>query len=98
MHEVRMIRCSPAGQPVGEDAHQSRFSDAAVAEARALRAQGLFYREIAKRIGCTTPAVWYWLTGRKRRPHVKVVARLRKVPSEPEAKPGSSDMNHEPKP
>jgi len=84
---IRLVRCNARGYAVGEDAATSRFSDAAVAKAKELRAAGWTLSQIATELGCNFRTVSDWCLGKRRRPHARVV--VKRVRSE------QSALNHQ---
>ena len=84
---IRLVRCNVKGHPVGEDACAARFSDAAVTKAKELRAAGWTLSQIATELGCNFRTVSDWCLGKRRRPHVRVIARR--------IDPASFKVNHE---
>lgn len=76
MTHVRMVSTNLRGVPVGESSPNTRWPDRMVAEARALRAQGLTIDEITARLnGPHHSSVWRWVAGITRLPPARVVAR-----------------------
>lgn len=78
---IKIVGVNLKGLPCGEDSHLARYPDSMVAEAKALRAQGLTMRAIAARLGPTHATVVFWLNGRRRKPPVKFVAKRIKSPN-----------------
>lgn len=52
-HAMQRMRRNHRGYRVGEDHHRAKLNDEAVSWMRELRAQGLSYRAIAERVGCS---------------------------------------------
>lgn len=75
MTTIILVPTNLQGQPVGEHAHRTRFSDATVARARELRAAGWTLQAIAAELGTKHQTVQGWVSLKRRKPPVRVVAR-----------------------
>jgi hypothetical protein len=73
---VRLIAASVKGWPCGESHGRVVYSDQVVAEARRLRALGMGLHAIARRLRVRTTTVADWLSGRRRSPAARVLAKL----------------------
>lgn len=70
---IRDRRSNARGWPVGQAHHNARHSDAAVAQARSLRAAGMSHRQVGHALGVPWKTAEGWTSMRKRRPHARVV-------------------------
>lgn len=75
MTTIILVPTNIHGQPVGEHAHRTRFSDATVARARELRAAGWTLQAIAAEVGTRHQTVHGWVSLKRRKPPVRIVAR-----------------------
>lgn len=73
---IELRTTNARGVLCGESQPMCRWPDTLVAEARALRAQGLTIYEITARLdGPHHSSVWRWVAGITRKPAVRVVAK-----------------------
>ena len=73
---VRLVAASVKGWPCGESHGRVVYSDQVVAEARRLRALGMGLHAIARQLGVRSTTVADWLSGRRRVPAARVLAKL----------------------
>lgn len=73
--DIVLVTTNARGLLCGESHRFAKHPDATIARARQLRGEGLTYRAIGIELGVHFVTVWYWLSGRRRRPHAKVVAK-----------------------
>ncbi len=75
------VQCNARGKPMGTSHHACRYSDEVVAKARAMREQGLSYKQIAAALGVPRRmTIWSWCNGRRRNNPVRVI--MRRIPEE----------------
>jgi hypothetical protein len=74
--QVRLVAASVKGWPCGESHGRVVYSDQVVAEARRLRALGMGLHAIARQLGVRSTTVADWLSGRRRVPAARVLAKL----------------------
>jgi hypothetical protein len=74
--QIRLITTSIKGLPMGES-HWCAHPEALVQQARALYAQGVSTRAIARQLGNGIHAVtvWRWVRNLSRKPHARVAVR-----------------------
>lgn len=63
------------GVPCGESHHWTKYPQSFIDETKQLAHAGMSIRAIAARLGVSHGTVWDWLSGRRRRPPVRVMAR-----------------------
>lgn len=85
---LKTITTNALGRRVGESNPSHLYSDAQVAQARAMYAAGATTGEISKAVGAHPATVWRWVTRRRRNPPTSV--RVVRV------KPESFDANRQP--
>jgi hypothetical protein len=73
--QVRLIAASVKGWPSGESHGRVVYRDQVVADARRLRALGIGVTDIGRTLGVRTATVADWLSGRRRVPAVRVLAK-----------------------
>lgn len=76
------VACNARGMPVGESHHAARHSDAVVAQARELRAQGWTYNAIGESLGVPMRTVQAWCDKHKRRAAAPARVVMRRKPIE----------------
>lgn len=75
MTTIRLVPTNIQGQPVGEHAHRTSFSNATVARARVLRIAGWALHAIAVEVGASHQSICDRDTFRRRKPPARVVAK-----------------------
>lgn len=75
MTTICLVPTNIQGQPVGEHARRTRFSDATVARARVLRIVGWTLHAIAAEVRASRQSISDWDTFRRCKPPARVVAR-----------------------
>lgn len=76
MSQVRLVSTTLRGVPVGESSPNTRWPDTMVAQAKALRAEGMPIRKITANLnGPHHATVWRWVAGVTRKPAARVIAR-----------------------
>ena len=73
------VQTNATGAPVNESHHWHRWSDEVVAQARALRAEGLSCQAISHVIGVPRRTVSHWCSGARRRATARVMMVRRKT-------------------
>lgn len=92
MTTIILVPTNLQGQPVGEHAHRTRFSDATVARARELRAAGWTLQAIAAEVGARHQTVHGWVSFKRRKPPARVIARRVKTSTKPVASDSKSPV------
>lgn len=91
---IKLVRTNIHGVPVGEDNPTARYSDATVARARDLRAEGWTLSAIAEELGVKTKTVVHdWVIFRRRKPPARIVARRVKPSEKVHATDSESSVN-----
>lgn len=75
--------CNLGGAPVGASHHYTRWPDEVVAQAKAMRAQGMSYRDISAALGPSISSAHRYVNGTSRKPATRRIARRVKTRETP---------------
>lgn len=79
---VVLVPTGLRGHPCGAGHWNARHDDATVARALALHAAGLQPTAISRELGIARRTVRQWVTGTRRKPPARLIARRRAVPQD----------------
>jgi hypothetical protein len=84
---IKLVKCNLAGLPMGEHNHACKYPDDLVAQARHMYDQGMTLKAISAELGPCFQTIHDYVTNRRRRPPVRVIARR--------IRPEQSAVNHQ---